>query len=219
MGLLPLVNNIMKFDVVDIKGKKVGDLTVDKDVFGISPNEAAVRQAILSELNNMRQGTHSTKNRALVNGGGKKPWKQKGRGVARAGTIRSPLWRGGGTVFGPEPHAYQHKLSKKLSRLARKSVLSSKALDEDILIIDNFILETHKTSEFISILQKLKLETKKLTILISEDGNRNLDLSVRNLRSIHLVDAKKASTYDLIDCDVLVMDRDSIAVISGLLKD
>ena len=219
MGLLPLVNNIMKFDVVDIKGKKVGDLTVDKDVFGINPNEAAVRQAILSELNNMRQGTHSTKNRALVNGGGKKPWKQKGRGVARAGTIRSPLWRGGGTVFGPEPHAYQHKLSKKLSRLARKSVLSSKVLDEDILIIDNFILETHKTSEFVSILQKLKLETKKLTILISEDGNRNLDLSVRNLRSIHLVDAKKASAYDLIDCDVLVMDRDSIAVISGLLKD
>ena len=219
MELLPLVNNIMKFDVVDIKGKKVGDLTVDKGVFGIDPNEAVVRQAILAELNNMRQGTHSAKNRALVNGGGKKPWKQKGRGVARAGTIRSPLWRGGGTVFGPEPHAYQHKLSKKLSRLARKSVLSSKVLDDDILIIDNFILETHKTSEFVSILEKLKLETKKLTILISEDGNRNLDLSVRNLRSINLVDAKKASTYDLIDCDVLVMDRDSIAVISGLLKD
>tara|TARA_B100001758_G_scaffold170045_1_gene147120 strand:- start:4066 stop:4725 length:660 start_codon:yes stop_codon:yes gene_type:complete len=219
MGLLPLVNNIMKIDVVDIKGKKVGDLTVDKDVFGINPNEAVVRQAILSELNNMRQGTHSTKNRALVNGGGKKPWKQKGRGVARAGTIRSPLWRGGGTVFGPEPHAYQHKLSRKLSRLARKSVLSSKVLDDNILIIDNFILETHKTSEFVSILEKLKLETKKLTILISEDGNRNLDLSVRNLRSINLVDAKKASTYDLIDCDVLVMDRDSIEVISGFLKD
>ena len=209
----------MKIDVVDIKGKKVGDLTVDKDVFGINPNEAVVRQAILSELNNMRQGTHSTKNRALVNGGGKKPWKQKGRGVARAGTIRSPLWRGGGTVFGPEPHAYQHKLSRKLSRLARKSVLSSKVLDDNILIIDNFILETHKTSEFVSILEKLKLETKKLTILISEDGNRNLDLSVRNLRSINLVDAKKASTYDLIDCDVLVMDRDSIEVISGFLKD
>ena len=219
MGLLLLVNNIMKIDVVDIKGKKVGDLTVDKDVFGINPNEAVVRQAILSELNNMRQGTHSTKNRALVNGGGKKPWKQKGRGVARAGTIRSPLWRGGGTVFGPEPHAYQHKLSRKLSRLARKSVLSSKVLDDNILIIDNFILETHKTSEFVSILEKLKLETKKLTILISEDGNRNLDLSVRNLRSINLVDAKKASTYDLIDCDVLVMDRDSIEVISGFLKD
>jgi len=219
MGLLPLVNNIMKFDVVDIKGKKVGDLTVDKGVFGIDPNEAVVRQAILAELNNMRQGTHSAKNRALVNGGGKKPWKQKGRGVARAGTIRSPLWRGGGTVFGPEPHAYQHKLSKKLSRLARKSVLSSKVLDDSILIIDNFILETHKTSEFVAILEKLKLETKKLTILISEDGNRNLDLSVRNLRSINLVDAKKASTYDIIDCDVLLMDRDSIAVISGLLKD
>jgi len=209
----------MKFDVLDIKGKKVGDLTVDKDVFGIDPNEAVVRQAVLSEMNNMRQGTHSAKNRALVNGGGKKPWKQKGRGVARAGTIRSPLWRGGGTVFGPEPHSYQHKLSKKLSKLARKSVLSSKVVDGNIIIVDNLTLETHKTSEFVSILEYLKLEEKKLTILISEDGNRNLDLSVRNLRKIHLVDARKASAYDLIDCDVLVMDRDSIAVIAGLLKD
>ena len=209
----------MKFDVLDIKGKKVGDLTIDKDVFGIDPNEAVVRQAVLSEMNNMRQGTHSAKNRALVNGGGKKPWKQKGRGVARAGTIRSPLWRGGGTVFGPEPHSYQHKLSKKLSKLARKSVLSSKVVNDSIIIVNNFTLETHKTSEFVSILEHLKLEGKKLTILISEDGNHNLDLSVRNLRKIHLVDARKASTYDLIDCDVLVMDRDSIAVIVGLLKD
>jgi len=209
----------MKFDVLDIKGKKVGDLTVDKGVFGIDPNEAVVRQAVLSEMNNMRQGTHSAKNRALVNGGGKKPWKQKGRGVARAGTIRSPLWRGGGTVFGPEPHSYQHKLSKKLSKLARKSVLSSKVVNSSIIIVDDFKLETHKTSEFVSILKHLKLEGKKLTILISEDGNHNLDLSVRNLRSIHIVDAKKASTYDLIDCDVLIMNRDSIAVIAGLLKD
>ena len=209
----------MKFDVLDIKGKKVGDLTVDKGVFGINPNEAVVRQAVLSEMNNMRQGTHSAKNRALVNGGGKKPWKQKGRGVARAGTIRSPLWRGGGTVFGPEPHSYQHKLSKKLSKLARKSVLSSKVVNSSIIIVDDFTLETHKTSEFVSILKHLKLEGKKLTILISEDGNHNLDLSVRNLRSIHIVDAKKASTYDLIDCDVLIMNRDSIAVIAGLLKD
>ena len=218
MALSPLVNNIMKFDVIDIKGKKVGDLTVDKEVFGVRPNEGVVRQALLSEMTNMRQGTHSTKNRALVNGGGKKPRKQKGSGAARAGTIRSPLWRGGGTVFGPEPHAYQHKLPKKLSKLARKSVLSNKVENGNILIIDEFKLETHKTSELMSILKELKLEIKKVTILMSDSGNRNLDLAVRNLRNVHLVDARKASTYDLIDCDVLVIGRDSIEVVVGLLK-
>ena len=218
MALSPLVNNIMKFDVIDIKGKKVGDLTVDKEVFGVRPNEAAVRQALLSEMTNMRQGTHSTKNRALVSGGGKKPRKQKGSGTARVGTIRSPLWKGGGTVFGPEPHAYQHKLPKKLSKLARKSVLSNKADSGRLLIIDDFKLETHKTSELVLILKELKLETKKITILMSDSGNRNLDLAVRNLRNVHLVDARKASTYDLTDCDMLLIGRDSIEVVVGLLK-
>ena len=102
----------MKLKIKDMNGKSVGDVSVSKDVFGIEPNLPVVRQAILSELNNMGQGTHSAKNRAMVSGGGKKPWKQKGRGVARAGTIRSPLWKGGGTVFGPEPHDYNHKLPK-----------------------------------------------------------------------------------------------------------
>ena len=125
----------MKLKIIDINGNNVGDISVSKDVFGIEPNLPVVRQAVLSELNNMRQGTHSAKNRAKVRGGGKKPWKQKGRGVARAGTIRSPLWKGGGTVFGPEPHSYNHKLSKKLSRLARKSVLSSKAVDLSLIHI------------------------------------------------------------------------------------
>ena len=129
----------MKFSIINIKGDKVSDITADKNIFAIKPNNGVVRQAILSELNNMRQGTHSSKNRALVKGGGKKPWKQKGRGVARAGTIRSPLWRGGGTVFGPEPHAYSHKLPKKLSKLARKSVLSAKALNDEIIDFINSI--------------------------------------------------------------------------------
>ena len=218
MALSPLVNNIMKFDVINIKGEKVSDLSVDKEVFGVRPNEAAVRQALLSEMTNMRQGTHSTKNRALVSGGGKKPRKQKGSGTARVGTIRSPLWKGGGTVFGPEPHAYQHKLPKKLSKLARKSVLSNKADSGRLLIIDDFKLETHKTSELVLILKELKLETKKITILMSDSGNRNLDLAVRNLRNVHLVDARKASTYDLTDCDMLLIGRDSIEVVVGLLK-
>ena len=209
----------MKLNIKNINGKSVGDVSVSKDVFGIVPNLPVVRQAILSELNNMRQGTHSSKNRAMVSGGGKKPWKQKGRGVARAGTIRSPLWKGGGTVFGPKPHSYCHKLSKKLSRLARKSVLSSKVLDGDLLVIDNFKLEDHKTSGFHSILKSLNLVDKKLTILTSDIGNTNLEMSTRNLRNVHLVFFKNASTYDLIDCEVLVIDHDSVNMLSDSLKD
>jgi len=209
----------MKFDVIDIKGKKVSDITADENVFGISPNKAAIRQAILSEMNNMRQGTHSSKNRAQVNGGGKKPRKQKGSGMARAGTIRSPLWKGGGTVFGPEPHSYNHKLPKKLSKLARKSVLSGKVADGSVVVIDSFSMDSHKTSEFVSILKSLKLQEKKLTLLVSEQGNDNLDMSVRNLYNVYLVDSRKASTYDLIDCDVLVIDRDSVTILAEMLRD
>ena len=208
----------MKLKIKDINGKSVGDVSVNKDVFGIEPNLPVVRQAILSELNNMRQGTHSSKNRSMVSGGGKKPWKQKGRGVARAGTIRSPLWKGGGTVFGPEPHSYNHKLSKKLSRLARKSVLSSKVSDGDLLVIDNLKLENHKTSGFHSVLNNLRLTDKKLTILTSDNGNRNLDMSTRNLRNVHLVNSKNASTYDLIDCEVLIIDKNSVDNLILMLK-
>ena len=209
----------MKFDVLNIKGDKVGDATANKDIFGVAPNKNAVRQAVLSELNNMRQGTHSSKNRALVNGGGKKPWKQKGRGVARAGTIRSPLWKGGGTIFGPEPHSYNHKLPKKLSKLARRSVLSSKAAEGNLVVVDEFSMTSHKTSEFVSILKTLKLQDKKLTLLISEKGNDNLDMSVRNLNNVHLVDYRKASTYDMIDCDILVIDKDSMKMLTEMLRD
>tara|TARA_B100001250_G_scaffold244120_1_gene209860 strand:- start:4177 stop:4806 length:630 start_codon:yes stop_codon:yes gene_type:complete len=209
----------MKFDILNVKGDKVGDATADKDIFGVTPNQNAVRQAVLSELNNMRQGTHSSKNRALVNGGGKKPFKQKGRGGARAGTIRSPLWKGGGTVFGPEPHSYNHKLPKKLSKLARRSVLSSKAAEGNLIVIDEFSMESHKTSEFVSILKKLKLQDKKLTLLTSEKGNGNLDMSVRNLYNVSLVDYRKASTYDMIDCDLLIIDNNSMKMLAEMLKD
>ena len=119
----------MKIDVHNNVGKVVGDIEIDKKFLISDSNSSVVRQAVLSELANLRQGTHSSKNRAAVRGGGKKPWKQKGRGVARAGTIMSPLWKGGGTIFGPEPHSYNHKLPKKMARLARKSVISKKIID------------------------------------------------------------------------------------------
>ena len=124
----------MKFKIMDHKGVEISTLNAEESVFGIKPNSGAVRQAILSEMTNMRQGTHSAKNRSKVKGGGKKPWKQKGRGVARAGTTRSPLWKGGGVVFGPEPHKYKHKLPKKMSKLARRSVLSDKISKDETFI-------------------------------------------------------------------------------------
>ena len=206
----------MKLDVKKIDGTKAGNISVDKTVFGIEPNAAVVRQAVLAEMTNMRQGTHASKNRAQVRGGGKKPWKQKGRGVARAGTIRSPLWKGGGTAFGPEPHGYNHKLSKKVSRLARRSVLSNKAAEGKLVVIDDFTLTSHKTSDFISVLTKLDLQNKKITLLVT-GMDENLDKASRNLRDVYLVDAAKVSTYDIIDCDTLLVDKASMTVLTDIL--
>ena len=206
----------MKLDVLKIDGSKAGNITADKTVFGIEPNAAVVRQAVLAEMTNMRQGTHASKNRAQVRGGGKKPFKQKGRGMARAGTIRSPLWKGGGTVFGPEPHGYNHKLPKKVSRLARRSVLSNKAAEGKLVVVDDFTLTSHKTSDFISVLTKLDLQNKKVTLLVT-GMDENLDKASRNLKDVYLVEAAKVSTYDIIDCDTLVMDRASMTVLTDIL--
>ena len=207
----------MKIDIYSLNGDVVEKINADDKIFKVELKSSVIRQAILSERTNSRQGTHSSKNRSAVNGGGKKPWKQKGRGVARAGTIRSPLWKGGGTVFGHEPHSYNHKLPKKISRLARCSVLSSKVAEGNILVVESFEIDSHKTSEFVAVLETLKLKNKKLTLLTT-DHNENLDKSVRNLKNVYLIDSKKASSYDLIDCDVLLIDKASIEILTGMLS-
>ena len=207
----------MKLNILKLDGSKSSQIKADESVFGIKPNEPVIHQAVLAELTNLRQGTHATKNRASVAGGGRKPWRQKGRGVARAGTIRSPLWRGGGRVFGPEPHSYNKKLSKRLSKLARKSVLSSKIANNEIVIVEKFQIDSHKTSNFVSLLKNLGLHKKKLTVLIS-DFNKNIEWSTQNLRYVYIVNASKASTYDLLDCEILLMDKDSLLVLTTMLK-
>ena len=207
----------MKLNILKLDGSKSSQIKADESVFGIKPNEPVIRQAVLAELTNLRQGTHATKNRASVAGGGRKPWRQKGRGVARAGTIRSPLWRGGGRVFGPEPHSYNKKLSKRLSKLARKSVLSSKIANNEIVIVEKFQIDSHKTSNFVSLLKNLGLHKKKLTVLIS-DFDKNIEWSTQNLRYVYIVNASKASTYDLLDCEILLMDKDSLLVLTTMLK-
>ncbi|MFL3004753.1 MAG: 50S ribosomal protein L4 [Candidatus Neomarinimicrobiota bacterium] len=155
----------MKLALKNINGKDVGDVLVPKSLLESKTSSSVVRQAVLAEMVNLRQGTHSAKNRSSVRGGGKKPWKQKGRGAARAGTIRSPLWKGGGVVFGPNPHEYKHKVSKKMSLLARKSIFLDKIRKNEVLVFDNFFLETSKTSFFNKILVSLGLKNKKVTLL------------------------------------------------------
>ena len=207
----------MKLNTISLEGKKSGNVELSDSVFKIKPNNAVVRQVVLAELTNMRQGTHSSKNRSKVRGGGKKPWKQKGRGAARAGTNRSPLWKGGGTVFGPSPHSYNHKVSKKLSRLARKSLLSIKIEDKSVTILDSFKFDSHKTSDLVNFLTKLKIVNKKITVII-KSNDINFDLSSRNLQNIYIVSSRSVSAYDLIDCEHLMLDKESINDLNKILS-
>ena len=195
----------MELQVLNNQGKKTSTIKVDEAIFGLTPNKDAVHRSVLSEMANSRQGTHSTKSRGMVRGGGKKPWKQKGRGVARAGTNRSPIWRGGGTVFGPEPHKYEYNLPKKIKRLARQSVLSQKIKDEKLIVIDDFNVKKIKTKKICQLLQKLKIDGK--VIFLTSDIDENLFLSLRNIPNIALLKAINASTYDLIDSDFILIDK------------
>ena len=206
----------MKLKVLNIDGSKGSTVNLDDSVFGIEPNQHVVHQAVISELSNSRQGTHSSKNRSAVRGGGKKPWKQKGRGVARAGTIRSPLWKGGGVVFGPEPHRYTKKTTKKMRRLARKSVLSDKAKNGKLIIIDDIILNEPKTKLLVKLFDSLKLSSSKITLLVDSEKN-NLFLAARNLPNVYLVESTSASTYDLIDCDVIVAEKSGLELLNKQL--
>jgi len=206
----------MKLNVINSDGGKGEAISVDKSVFGIKPNESVVHQAVIAELANSRQGTHASKNRSAVRGGGKKPFKQKGRGVARAGTIRSPIWRGGGTVFGPEPHNYKTKISKKMKRLARRSVLSDRAMNGDILVVEEISVSSCKTKDFIDFIDKFDLKGKKLTILVAS-FNEDLFLSSRNIPNIYLVEATSASTYDLLDCEKLLIDKAALSILNKQL--
>ena len=199
----------MKIKIKDMKGKFLEEVAADKNLFAVDYNRSVVRQAVLAEMTNLRQGTHSSKNRSAVRGGGKKPWKQKGRGVARAGTIRSPLRKGGGTVFGPTPHGYKHKLPKKIGKLARRSVISYRFAKDELIVLDKIQFKSHKTSEFVSFLKKLNVEDKKITLLVSKADN-NLILSSRNVKNIYIENAKNASVYDLLDSDILLFDKSAL---------
>ena len=206
----------MKIEVHNNSGKVVDSIDIDNNVFDVELNPSVIRQAVLAELTNLRQGTHSTKYRSAVRGGGKKPFKQKGRGVARAGTIRSPLWKGGGVVFGPEPHGYSHKMPKKMSKLARKSVISKRIKDGEVVILDTIDIESKKTSNFISFLKDIKVNQKKTLILV-DSFQENLVLASRNIRNVFIENARSVSVYDLLDSEIILIDKVVVKILSEVL--
>jgi large subunit ribosomal protein L4 len=200
----------MTLDVLKIDGSKSGDkIDLSDSIFAIEPNDHAIYLSVKAYLANQRQGTSKSKERGEVRGGGKKPWKQKGRGGARAGTSRSPLWVGGGTIFGPRPRDYRQDLPKKVRRLARKSALSYKAKDSQLLVIEDFNIELPKTKEFSKILSALKVNGKKV-LLLTEVNNQSVYKSGRNIPKVKVLEASKASTYDLLNNQILILQKSAV---------
>ncbi len=204
----------MKIDVLKTDGSSTGrQVELSDDIFGIEPNSNAIYLSVKSYLANQRQGTHKAKERGEVRGGGKKPWKQKGRGGARAGTTRSPLWVGGGTIFGPRPRDYRLDLPKKVKKLGRTSALSSKVKDEQLMVVEDFRFESPKTKEFIQILSSLNAKGKK--VLLLTNGNQSVVYkSGRNIPKVKVLEADKASTYDILNNQILVLQESAVSAIT-----
>lgn len=207
----------MKFKLYSSDGKATSK-TVEgsKAVFGIEPNEHVVHLAVKAEQNNLRQGTVKTKNRSDVRGGGAKPWKQKGRGTARAGSRRSPIWVGGGHTFAIDPKTYRMRLPKKVRRLARRSVLSDKASNKAIYVIESFQFDAPKTRQVTDLLNAMELSGKKM-LMLTADFNENLFLSGRNVKNLAILEAPNASAYDLLDNEVILMDKAAVEALNEQL--
>ena len=197
-----------KVDVYDIKGKKVSDITLKEEVFGIEPNEAIVHSVLVNYLANQRQGTQSTKTRSEVRGGGRKPWRQKGTGRARQGSIRAPQWIKGGIALGPKPRSYKYRVNKKEKRLAIKSLLSSKVLEENLIVVDKFNFKEIKTKQMADAMKNLKVAEKALIIL--EDKNEIVQKSARNLSDVRTLSVATINVFDLLKYKKLILTQDAV---------
>ena len=197
-----------KVDVFDIKGKKVSDIELAENVFGIEPNENIVHAVLVNYLANQRQGTQSTKTRAEVRGGGKKPWRQKGTGRARQGSIRAPQWIKGGIALGPKPRSYKYTVNKKERRLAIKSLLSSKVIEKELTVVDKLELKEIKTKSMVKAFDSLKLEGKTLVIL--PEKNINVQASTRNIEGAKAILVNTINIYDLLKYNNLVLTLDTV---------
>ncbi|WP_026673497.1 50S ribosomal protein L4 [Alkalihalobacterium bogoriense] len=189
-------------------GSQVGDIELSDSVFGIEPNEHVLHEAVVMQQASMRQGTHKVKGRSEVRGGGRKPWRQKGTGRARQGTIRAPQWVGGGVVFGPTPRKYGYNLPKKVRRLAIKSALSSKVKAEEIVVLDALAFDAPKTKEMVSVLTNLSVDRKAL--VVTADYNESVALSARNIPGVSFVTAEGVNVLDVLKHDKLVITKDAV---------
>ena len=197
-----------KVDVYDIKGKKVSDVELSEAVFGIEPNETIVHTVLLNYLANQRQGTQSTKTRSEVSGGGKKPWRQKGTGRARQGSIRAPQWIKGGIALGPKPRSYKYRVNKKERRLAIRSILSSKVLEKELTVVDKLELKEIKTKIMVNALKDLKVEGK--TLIVLADKNENVLMSARNIEGVKAIAINNINVFDLLKYNNLVLPLDTV---------
>ncbi len=208
----------MKVAVLDIKGKDTGrKVELSKDVFGIEPNEHAIYLDVKQYLAHQRQGTHKAKERAEIAGSTRKIKKQKGTGTARAGSIKSPVFRGGGRIFGPRPKDYAQKLNKNVKRLARKSALSLKSKDKAVLVVEDFSFETPKTKDFVQVLKSLGIEQKKSLIVLG-DSNNSVYLSSRNFKGSEVVKSEELSTYKILNAKSLVVMESALEGIESNLS-
>ena len=204
-----------KLSVLNIKGEEVGKIELAAEVWGIEPNDAVLYDAITLAWNSLRQGTHDTKTRAEVSGGGKKPWRQKGTGRARQGSTRAPHWRHGGIVFGPHPRSYDKKMNRKERRLALKSALSYKNIDKELIVVDNFNLESNKTKDAIKVFEALKATNK--TVVVVDELTENTVLATRNLANVIILQADEINVLDIIAADNMIVTEAAVKRIEEVL--
>lgn len=196
-------------------GSQVGEIELAEAVFGIEPNEAVLFDAVIMQRASLRQGTHKVKNRSEVRGGGRKPWRQKGTGRARQGSIRSPQWRGGGIVFGPTPRSYTYKLNKKVRRLAIKSALSTKVLENNVIVLEDLVLNAPKTKDMVAVLKGLAIEKKAL--IVTADANEAVELSARNIPGLTVVTANGVNVLDVLGHEKLVLTKAAVEKVEEVL--
>lgn len=204
-----------KVSTYNIAGAQTGEMELNDSVFGVEVNEAVMRQAVLRQLANERLGTHATKTRGLVRGGGRKPWKQKGTGRARVGSTRSPLWVGGGTVFGPQPRSYEQKMPRKARRLAVKSALSDKVNTNELFVLDEIVLTAPKTKEVVKVVDNFKFSGEK--VLFITDGDEVMVRCTRNLQGVKSVSTENMNIFDLLHYTKLFITKSAVAKIEEVL--
>jgi len=197
-----------ELDIKDKNNTVVEKIALSDDIFGVSAKQGVLHEAVVNFLANQRQGTHATKTKGLISGGGKKPWKQKGTGRARSGSTRSPLWRGGGTIFGPQPRDYSYKLPKKVKRLALMNAFHEKLSSSEVIILDGFSIEKPRTKDVVAILKNLDLQNKSVLIILPEKDDAVV-LSARNIPGVKVVRAADVNVYDVIAHAMLLMTKDA----------